>query len=366
MKFSYYLFLITIISILFSGCYFFGHGDNSSGELQWTYLGLENEGISAIEFDPTNPDIIYVGSSYDYSAGTPGRLFKSEDGGLTWDTLLVDYGAKFLSIVVDPTDPNTIYAAPWGIIKSEDGGKTWKRKDAGIFISSFETHVGVMLMDPVDSNILYAGTGGPMGGRLYKSTDAGEHWFAVGNDSLRDSITSIAIDPQNSHIIYAGTDWGGILWKSTDSGEHWSRTGLGMTSGQIKSIYWNSGILYVGLHSNPYPSELFPYYGMYSSQGGGDTWMNLNQGLPLGCGVNKIVSKKNSETIYTMVSVPNTNPLPTNDTLGGIFVRNGYAGSWNKIGITTQFDFYDAALQISTDGKYLYFGNKGIYRAELK
>ncbi|MDR3627830.1 MAG: hypothetical protein P4L45_13395, partial [Ignavibacteriaceae bacterium] len=116
---------IQIVSILFS-IMFLSCKTNSvspeSGENTLEFIGLKNETITAIGLDPTNENVIYAGSRYNFSYGTPGRLFKSTDGGKTWDTLIVNYGALFMEIIVDPKNTAVIYAAPWGVIKSSDGG----------------------------------------------------------------------------------------------------------------------------------------------------------------------------------------------------------------------------------------------------
>ena len=193
-------------------------------EEQWHILGLGDETVTAIAVDPINTNVIYAGTLYDYSAGINGKLFKSINGGTTWDTLLV--GGGYSEILIDPLNTNIIYALPGGIIRSEDGGTTWQSIMDGIYLDA-ETRLRSLAMNPKNSNVLYAGTAGFYLGNLYKSYDGGLHWNAIGDDSLRDGVVCLAIDPIDTNIVYAGTSWRGILWKSTDAGVTWFRTELG-------------------------------------------------------------------------------------------------------------------------------------------
>lgn len=349
--------------LLNTGCGHNGVGPTNTPDTAWTYLGLGNETVTSIAIDPTSPNIIYVGTLYDYSGGKVGKLFKSINAGKTWDTLAV--GGGYSQLLINPEHRETIYAAPGAILKSTDGGKTWHESDTGIRLD-YEHRVIPMAMDPSNPNILYAGTGGPFGGGLYKTTDAGKSWNKIGGDSLADGVISIAIDSQNSSIVYAGTAQRGILWKSTDAGKHWSRTELGETSVGPVAICMSSGKLYVGFAPNRGPYNRFPYYGIWESEDGGTHWKSFNQGFPRGSGVMNIAAQNNSQTLYMTMSFPNASPTPTVDSLGGVYERESTAGSWSKIGIDTLSDYYLSDLTISPDGKYLYLGDKGVYRLKLK
>lgn len=91
----------------------------------WQFLGLENENITAIAGDWSNPDIIYAGSSSNFSTGTAGGIFKSTNAGADWDTLI--RGVTVRDIDIHPKNPEIIYAALGlnvltqpGIIKTTD------------------------------------------------------------------------------------------------------------------------------------------------------------------------------------------------------------------------------------------------------
>jgi hypothetical protein len=301
----------------------------SPGDPAWVCLGLKNEEISSIAVDPTNANIIYAGSLYNFSEGTPGRLFKSLDGGRSWDTLITSYGSQFMQIVIDPKNHNVIHVASWGLIKSSDGGATWQDETNGIQVT-WETHVGALAIDPANSNILYAGTAGPSAGRLYKTTDAGASWKAFEGDSLGDGILSIALDPQNSSVVYICTEFNGMLAKSTDKGIHWqwldfAGNGLFETiaidpgnpkrilAGSAAGQPFNTVVIWIseddGVSFQPFvegipdsvvscSSLLFdpalPFdvyeggYGVFHRTGRNTSWVAYNQGFPVNSRVNVI------------------------------------------------------------------------------
>lgn len=366
------VFLSTIAALACSGCGNDGVGPVPPENRAWTCLGLGSETITAIAIDPTNPDILYAGSMSDFSAGTPGRLFKTTNAGESWDTLLTGTNDKYTSVIIDPANPQTIYAAPWGIVKSTDGGRTWGESDAGIRLD-LETHVCAIEIDPSHSGILYTGTGGPYGGYFYKSTDAGNSWVRKG-DSLVDGIISIAIVSSNGDIIYAGTAGRGILWKSSDAGENWVKAPLGNASPSVEAPTGIRAIsvdqevpqkVYVGLGPNSGPFDVFPLWGLLETEDGGTTWQSVNEGLSQGSGVMKIALQNNTGAIYVVSTFPYISPVPTKDSVGGIFERNDF-GPLEKIGIDSLFDYHYSDLKISPDGKYLYFAGKGVFRSTLQ
>ncbi len=229
---------------------------------KWEFLGLGAEWIDVIAVHPANSDIIYAGSSQDFSSGIVGKLFKTTNAGITWDTLLV--GGSYSGVAIDPINPDVVYALPYGIVKSTDGGESWRPILNGIRIDA-ETRLSSFAIDPNNTNILYAGTGGFFGGFLYKSTNAGETWFIPPGDTISASITCIAIDPGNCSTIYVGTDWIGAVFKTTNAGDNWTLTGLGETSSIIDAIAvspFDSNLIYAYVR----------FFGLFKSEDGGVTW----------------------------------------------------------------------------------------------
>lgn len=311
---------------------------------EWQFIGLSEETVTAIAVDPNDTRIIYAGTLYDFSAGQVGKLFKSVDCGRTWDTLLV--GGGYSAILVDPFNSEVIYALPGTVVKSTDGGKSWKEIRNGIRLDP-ETRAADIEMDPTNPSILYVGTGGFYGGTLYKSIDAGESWVKIWPDSLQDGAVSIALDPRNANIVYAGTAWRGLLVKSIDAGLTWFPTGLG-----------ERGIVHDILLDPRDPSALLvgAFDGVFFSDDGGLTWNPAGAGLPSGSIVTTIRRSHASNESYV---------IATKDDDGWIYQLKA-DNNWEKEGIETlRQSYYYSDLQV-TDVDYLYFGTRGgMFRMRL-
>lgn len=130
---------------------------------RWTRTSFPVIATDAITLDPQDADVIYA------STGT--GIYQSTNGGDGWNLI----GPPARHVAVDQQDSNTLYAGRTfdgvGVVKSTDGGKTWN--PAG----GLEKHVRTLTVDPVNSNIIYAGTDE---GNIFKSEDAGDHWEALG------------------------------------------------------------------------------------------------------------------------------------------------------------------------------------------
>jgi photosystem II stability/assembly factor-like uncharacterized protein len=247
---------------------------------QWTSLGLNSETISSIAVDWANPNIIYAGSSSNFSSGTTGGIFKSTNGGATWDTLI--RGVTVRQIVVHPKSSNIIYAtlgvnvltSP-GIIKTTDAGKSWQGVDSGLMLS-WEEGVSQLAIDPEHPDTLYCGMAGLEGGKFYRSIDGGKNWNSLGDTTaLSNGVVSVAIDPDSSNVIFAGTEGIGNILKSTDYGVNWILTGL-VNVGIIYSIEFVKGTSTIYSAAS---SDIVPV-GVFKSTDGGKTWSNPKTGLP--------------------------------------------------------------------------------------
>jgi photosystem II stability/assembly factor-like uncharacterized protein len=103
----------------------------------------------------------------------------------------------------------------------------------------------VLAIDPANSSTLYAGTGNdysaPQGFRgIFMSTDGGASWLPINNGlaglfDIRSSITALVIDPQNSNILYAGTSGGGVF-RSIDGGTNWGPFNDGLTNLDVRVL----------------------------------------------------------------------------------------------------------------------------------
>jgi Sortilin, neurotensin receptor 3, len=211
-----------------------GHGvyrsTDAGGSFQFVGLA-ETHDIPRLAVDPRDPDVCYVAAAGHLWGWNPERgIFKTRDGGKTWDHVLaIDDKTGACDVVIDPKQPNTVYAAmyarrrtPWsytgtseegGIYRSDDAGRSWKKLTQGL--PPRTGRIGLALF-PKDPRILYAvvesdwgGSGrdpfenrSPSGG-LFRSEDRGDTWTRINEASFRPFYFSrVAIDPENDQRIY--------------------------------------------------------------------------------------------------------------------------------------------------------------------
>ncbi len=190
---------------------------------------MPNESVGAIGIAPSNPDVVYVGmgeANNRQSSSIGDGVWGTTDGGKTWTHLGLEETQSIGRVVVDPTDPNTVYVAAVGhlfgqnrergLYKSTDGGKTWKQSK---YIDP-DTGFTDVAIDPSNPKILYAASfqrrrtwwgynGGGPGCALWKTTDAGATWTKLdgpGWPKPTDGIygrIAISIHRANPKIIYA-------------------------------------------------------------------------------------------------------------------------------------------------------------------
>jgi photosystem II stability/assembly factor-like uncharacterized protein len=181
--------------------------------------------ITALAPDPASPGVLY--------AATRSGLLKSVTGGATWD-VLSSVVPPVRSIAIDPRRPATIYAGTerHGFFKSVDGGRQWTLTDFGMPAGAIIQSIAI---DPGDSNILYAGTDAAVGSRaqVFKTSDGGQHWeeswMPASSGVVVQSVYALVVDPKKPSTIYAGTinpDRGGNsnqagVFKSPDGGKTW-------------------------------------------------------------------------------------------------------------------------------------------------
>ncbi|HEX5436539.1 MAG TPA: hypothetical protein VFW98_05250 [Gemmatimonadaceae bacterium] len=182
--------------------------------------------LGAIAIAPSDTNVVYVGTGDQNTRNTietGGGVFKSTDGGKTWQFMGLKETQQIGRIVVDPRNADVVYVAAlghaWepnkerGLYKSTDGGKTWHLSK---FIDDKTGFVDVV-MDPSNPNVLYASSyqryrtpyslysGGP-GSGLWKTTDAGKTWTEIkggGFPSTDKGRIGIAVSKSNPNVVYA-------------------------------------------------------------------------------------------------------------------------------------------------------------------
>jgi photosystem II stability/assembly factor-like uncharacterized protein len=220
---------------------------------------FENYGsysIACIELAPSNPNTIWVGTGENNnqrSVAYGDGVYKSLDGGKSFTNMGLSKSEHIGNIIIHPQDENTIWVAAYGpvwssggergVYKSTDGGKTWNRT---LFISE-ETGVSEIAIDPENPNILYASAhqrrrhewtyiGGGPESAIYKSTDGGTTWREINAGLPKNQMGRIglAVSPADPNYVYAiveGKDDKGGFFRSTNKGESWTKMSGFNTSG---------------------------------------------------------------------------------------------------------------------------------------
>ncbi len=269
--------------------------DNLFNNLRYRNIGPFRGGRSvAVAGNAQQPETFYFG-------GAAGGVWKTVDGGISWQNVSDKFfkTAAVGALAVAPSNPNIIYAGmgePFirgnmatgdGIYKSADAGKTWK------YIGLENTHViSNIVIDPHNSDIVYVAALGHVFADnsergIYRSKDGGKSWQKILYVNDKTGASDIAMDPNNSQILFAG------MWQSYR--KPW-KLSSGGTGG-----------------------------GLFKSDNGGNTWKNISHdpGLPTGI-LGKIcvsVSGANSNRIFAIIESKN----------GGVFRSDDGGNTWRRL-----------------------------------
>lgn len=204
----------------------YGHGMWKSEDAgkSWRQIGLkDSRHISRVRIHPKNPDLVYAAVMGDlYKSSEKRGIYKSNDGGKTWKrTLFANADAGAVDLVMDPNNPRIMYATTWRIRrtpyslesggegsamwKSTDGGETWENITSNKGLPKGIWGISGITVSPANSDRLYAIIENEDGG-VFRSNDAGETWSKVNKDrSLRQRAwyyTRIYADPKEEDKVF--------------------------------------------------------------------------------------------------------------------------------------------------------------------
>ncbi len=261
---------------------------------------------------------------------------------LEWRNIGPHRGGRVTAVAghVDQTFTFYMGATGGGVWKTKNGGVTWKNISDGYFNTGT---IGGIAVAASDSNVIYVGTGeSPIrgvttshGDGVYKSTDAGKTWKHIGLELTR-QIAKVVIHPYDADIVYVaaqGSPWAATdergIYRSTDGGMNWQR---------VLFVDKNTGASFLTLDPNN-PRVLYasmwdhrrkpwtvtsggPGSGLYKTTDGGDSWVELTNGLPALMGnTAAAVSPANPDRVYAMIEAEE----------GGVFRSDDAGETWKRV-----------------------------------
>ncbi|MEO0974114.1 MAG: glycoside hydrolase, partial [Pseudomonadota bacterium] len=230
-----------------------GTGDgifkSTDGGATWAHVGLADvQQVARLIVHPSDPDIVYVaGLGHPYGPNAERGVFRTRDGGGHWEKVLyVDEDTGAIQVEFDPTDPTIVYASLWqhrdgpwenadfsgpnsGLFRSTDGGDRWQPLGTGPGadrlpgVAEGVGRIGVAIA-PSDPTRLYATVGAEEGAGIYRSDDTGATWQRVSSDERvwgrPGDFGELRVHPGNPDVVFAGniaayrSDDGGATWTS--------------------------------------------------------------------------------------------------------------------------------------------------------
>lgn len=283
--------------IIFAGAASGGVWRTTGGGLDWEPVFDDEavQGIGAIDIYQKNPDVIWVGTGEGNprnSVSSGYGVYKSIDGGDTWELMGLEKTRNIHRIIIHPDDPNTVLVgaigSPWGehdergVYKTTDGGKTWKQ----VLFTNNLSGVSDMVADPSNPDKIFVSMwehkrwpwtfkSGGEGSGIYLSLDGGDTWKNIsGENGLPKGEygrVGLAIAHGNTDYVYALIEnKANGLWRSTDGGKNWEKRAESSKQPSMgnRPFYYSS--IYVDTKNE---NRLYSLYSMVSrSEDGGKTW----------------------------------------------------------------------------------------------
>lgn len=337
---------------------------STSGGIKWKPIfDKESTGsIGALAIQQSNPSVIWVGTG----EGNPRNslnggygVYKSLDGGKSWKNMGLEKTRHVHRIIIDPTDPNTVYVgaigSPWGIhpergvFKTTDGGKTWEK----ILFVNDKTGVADMVMDPTNPNKLMVAMwehkrdpwffkSGGEGSGLYMTHDGGNNWKEITEEDgfPKGDLgrIGIAIAKNKPNVVYALVEAKkNALYKSVDSGFTWKKINDKNDIGN-RPFYYSE--IYVDPENENRVYSIFTYVNV--SEDGGKNFKELMPAYGVSNGVHP---DHHAWWIH-----PENGQFMIDGNDGGVNITKDGGKTWRFIGNLPVAQFY----HISTDNEFPY------------
>ncbi|MEA1897029.1 MAG: glycosyl hydrolase [Bacteroidota bacterium] len=320
----------------------------------------ENTGCTDIAIDPVNPDIMFA-TMWDFrrkawtfrSGGTGSGLYRSTDGGKTWERLsdgLPEGELGRIAVSISPVNPKLVYALieseKSALYRSEDSGESWTEVNKTIPIQERPFYFSYIMADPIDTNRVYKPSF-----NIHVSNNKGENFRAtyVAGGNIHPDMHALWISKRNNNIMYVGTDGG--VYVTRDKGSTWA-----LLRNLPVSQFYHVAVdmekpynVYGGLQDNG------SWYGPSEKAGGigNADWKSVG----FGDGFSMIPDRYNNDIIYWQFQ-------------GGEFFR--YYKSSNEIKLIKPFPDenaddlrfnWDAAISLSKTRKVIYVGSQYLFQS---
>ncbi len=316
--------------------------------------------IGAVAVQQSNPSVIWVGTG----EGNPRNslnggygIYKSLDGGKTWKSMRLEKTRHIHRVVIDPTNPDVVYAAaigsPWGehpergVFKTTDGGKSWEK----VLYTNDKSGAADLIMDPSNPNKLIAAMwehkrdpwffkSGGEGSGLYITYDGGDNWKKLtdkeGMPKGELGRIGVAIAPSDPNIVYALVEAKkNALYKSTDGGENWKKVNDKSDIGN-RPFYYSE--IYVDPQNENRVYSVFTYVNV--SEDGGK---NFDQLMPAYGVDNGVHPDHHAWYIH-----PKDGSFMIDGNDGGMNITYDRGKSWRFIGNLPVAQFYHINVDMET------------------
>ena len=215
---------------------------SEDGGKSWSHLGLGDiQQVARLIVHPVDPNIVFVaGLGHPYGANEMRGVFKTMDGGQSWEKVLyINHNTGASQVEFDPQNPEVVYASLWehqegpwenarfsgpnsGLFKSVDGGVTWNQLKNGLpDANSGLGRIGIGI-SPSDPNRIYATVQADEKGGVYRSDDGGNSWTLVHSNyrvwGRAGDFAELKVHPENPDVVFSGNI---ASYKSIDGGYHW-------------------------------------------------------------------------------------------------------------------------------------------------
>lgn len=313
----------------------------------------------AITLDPSNSQTVWLGTGENVGGrhvGIGHGVYLSLDGGKTWKSKGLKKSEHISKIIVHPTDSNTVWVASqgplWssggerGLYKSTDGGATWRQT---MNVDSW-TGVTDLVIDPRNPDVLYAASwerhrnvaaymGGGPGTALYKSEDGGETWrkLKTGLPSADMGKIGLAISPMNPDVLYAAIELErrkGAVYRSSNRGESWSKMSDTVSGGTGPHYYQE-------LVASPHHFDRIYLMNVrvLASDNGGKDFYTMNEASKHSD--NHAMVFKASDPNYILVGTDGGIYETFDDTKNWKFVNNLPLTQFYKLAVDDAYPFYN-------------------------